>query len=153
MNSWQNILVLLYAFINLLVFFKGFYESKYKKNAYGLTRPLFFLGIFAWGDGVIFGLFWTITSVVTLILKDWYLFLLTVSVFWVVRSVGETIYWFNQQFSVKTYDWNKPENLPWHSVFHNDSVWFIHQIVWQCTTVVSVIFSIYIASLWLGSGF
>ncbi len=153
MTFWQNVVVFIYASVNFVVFLKGFYESKYKKNAYGLTPFLQFLGIFAWGDAVVFGLFWMISSTVTLFLKDWYLFLLIVSVFWVVRSIGETIYWFNQQFSSKTYEWNKPENLPWHSIFHNDSVWYVHQIIWQCTTVASVIFSIYFANLWLGSRF
>jgi len=48
--------------------------------------------MFVWGDAVIFGLFWTVALIVAWVLKDWYLFLLIVSVFWVVRSLGETIY-------------------------------------------------------------
>lgn len=147
MNSFYQIFVLVYALFNFLIFLKGFYESKYKKNAYGLTRPLFFMGAFVWGDAVIFGLFWTISSLVAWILKDWYLFILIVSVFWVIRSLGETIYWFNQQFS--TIDRNPIKSLPWHSIFHNDSIWFIHQIIWQCVTVISIIFSIYFSYLWL----
>lgn len=149
MNSWQQTLIFLYAAFNFLVFFRGYYESKYKKNAYGLTRPLSFIGAFVWGDAVVFGIFWVLSSLVALALKDWYLFLLIISVFWVVRSLGETIYWFNQQFS--TINRNPIRNLPWNSIFHNDSVWFIHQIIWQCVAVVSVIFSIYFANLWLNS--
>ncbi|HUW24636.1 MAG TPA: hypothetical protein VMW04_03345 [Patescibacteria group bacterium] len=148
MELWQKIVLLVYALINLVVFARGFYECKVKKNAYGLTRPLFFLGVFAWGDAVVFCLFWLFSSIVVLLLNDWYLFLLIVSVFWVVRSLGETIYWFNQQFS-KSLPWNKPEKLPFYSIFHNDSVWFIHQIIWQCTTVVSTILSLYFGRLWL----
>jgi hypothetical protein len=149
MELWQKIVLLVYALINLLVFAKGFYECKVKKNACGLTRPLLFLGIFAWGDAVVFGLFWLFSSVTALLLNDWYLFLLIISVFWVVRSLGETIYWFNQQFS--TVNRNPLEKLPWHSIFYNDSVWFIHQIIWQCATVVSIIFSLYFGRLWLQS--
>lgn len=149
MSFWQDTIIFLYASINFLVFLKGFYESKYKKNAYCLTPCLFILGIFAWGDAVIFGLFWFLSSLVSYLLNDWLLFLLIISVFWVIRSLGETIYWLNQQFSSKIYDWNKPENLPGHSVFHNDSVWFIYQITWQCITIVSVITTIYLANLWL----
>jgi len=151
MNAWQQVVVLAYGLINLLVSVKGVYESKNNKAAYGLTPYLTPLGIFAWGDAVIFGGFWTLASIITIVLKDWYLFLLIVSVFWLVRSLGETIYWFNQQFSSKTYDWNKPEKLAFHSIFHNDSIWFIYQIIWQCTTVISIIFSIYFAKMWLGS--
>jgi len=149
MNKWQQIIILVYGAVNLLVFIKGFYESKHKKNAYGLTPHLFFLGIFAWGDAVIFGLFWTVSSFVSFLLHDWFLFLLIISVFWIIRSLGETIYWFNQQFSTKSYSWNKPEKLLFHSVFHNDSIWFVYQIMWQCVTVISVVFSIYIAKLWI----
>jgi len=147
MNIWQQTFILLYALFNLLIFIKGYYESKYKKNAYGFTRPLLFIGAFVWGDAVVFGPFWVLSSAVVLLLKDWYLFLFIVSVFWVIRSLGETIYWFNQQFS--TVNRNPIKNLPWNSIFHNDSVWFIHQIIWQCVTVISTIFSIYFASLWL----
>jgi hypothetical protein len=149
MNKWQQIIVIVYGVINFLVFIKGFYESKHKKNAYGLTPYLFFLGVFVWGDAVIFGLFWTISSLVSFLLHDWFLFLLTVSVFWITRSLGETIYWFNQQFSDKKNAWNEPKNLLFHSVFHNDSIWFIYQIMWQCVTVISVIFSIYFVKLWI----
>lgn len=147
MNSWQHIFIVLFALFNLLVFLKSFYECKYKKNAFGLTRPLVFIGVFAWGDGVVFGLFWILTPLVLLLIDNWYLFLLTFSVFWVVRSLGETIYWLNQQFSqVKR---NPIKNLPWNSIFHDDSVWFVHQIIWQCVTVVSLVASIYFAWQWL----
>lgn len=149
MNFWQEIFLQLYAIFNFLIFLKGFYESKYKQNAYGLTRPLLFIGAFVWGDAVIFGLFWAILSLLVLMLRDWNLFLLVVSIFWLVRSLGETVYWLNQQFS--SLNRNPIKKLPWHSIFHNDSVWFIHQIIWQCVTVVSVVFSIYFASLWLKS--
>ena len=151
MEDWQRLFILTYALINLGVFVKGYYECKYRKNAYGLTPNLNLLGIIAWGDAVVFGPFWIASSLVSYLLNDWYLFLLIISVFWVVRSLGETIYWFNQQFS--TINRNPPEKLPFHSIFHNDSVWFIHQIIWQCVTVVSIIFTIFLTKLWVSSRF
>ena len=149
MNKWQQIIILSYGIINFLVFIRGFYESKHKKNAYGLTPYLFFLGIFVWGDAVIFGLFWAISSIVSIFFQDFVLFLLIISIFWIVRSLGETIYWFNQQFSAKRYSLNKPEKLLFHSVFHNDSIWFVYQIMWQCVTVISIVCSIYLIKLWI----
>ena len=143
----QQLFLLAFAIFNLLIFFKGFYESKYKQNAFGLTRPLVFIGVFVWADAVVFSPFWIVTSLVTYLLKDWYLFLLTTSIFWVVRSLGEVIYWLNQQFS--TLKRNPIENLPWQSIFHNDSVWFVHQIIWQCVMVISLVLSIYFAKFWL----
>lgn len=149
MRISQLTIILIYGLVNFFVFIKGFTESRNKENAYGLTPYLIFLGIFTWGDAVVFGLFWTFVSLISIFLRDWYLFILVISIFWVVRSIGETIYWFNQQFSIKASTWNKPESLLWHSIFHDDSIWYIYQIIWQCITVVSIIFSIYITKLWL----
>ncbi len=147
MESWQKLFIILWGITSLLMFIKGFRECKDKKNAFGLTSYFTILGAFVWGDAVIFGIFWTLVSLVTLLLNDWILFLLIVSVFWVVRGFGETIYWLDQQFSsVKR---NPPENFWFHKYFHNDSVWFIHQIISQCITVTSIIFTIYFTHLWL----
>src|SRR3990170_1609189 len=139
METWQKTLIIFWGIISFILFIKGFFECKDKKNAYGLTPKLSVFGIFSWGDAVVFGLFWVLVSLITLVLNDWILFLLIISVFWVVRSFGETIYWFNQQFSAKTYAWNRPERLALHWLFRNDSIWFIYQIAWQCVSVVSII--------------
>jgi hypothetical protein len=84
---------------------------------------------------------------VTWWLNDWLLFWLIVSVFWAVRSWGETIYWLNQQFS--TIERNPPKKHILYPIFHNDSVWFVHQIIWQCVTVISIVVSLYFGRLWL----
>lgn len=149
MEQWQKLLIIVYGLVSLVVFVKGYIETKNNKNAFGLTNYLNFLGIICWGDAVVFGIFWTVTSIVSLSLSDFYLFCLVISVFWVVRSLGETIYWFNQQFS--TIDRNPLENLNKYyvKVFHNDSVWFAYQIIWQCVTVVSIISAIYFTKLWI----
>jgi|SRR3989338_2770146 len=147
MEIWQRYLVLFWGLSSFLIFLKGLNESKDKKNAFGQTPYLLPLGIFVWGDATVFGLFWALVSLVVLFLKDWILLLLIISVFWVIRSLGETIYWINQQFS--SVNRNPPERLIGYSIFKNDSIWFIYQIVWQCVAVISVIFSIYFAKIWL----
>lgn len=147
MNGLQITAVVIYGMISFLVFIKGFFESAKKKNSFRETPFLFWAGIFVWGDAVIFGLFWFLSSLVCYFSKDWILFLLVISVFWVVRSLGETIYWFNQQFS--TLNRNPPEKLRGYQFFKNDSIWFIYQIFWQCITVVSIITTIFLASSWL----
>lgn len=146
MTLWQHIIAFGFALAGLSCAAVGFYQSKYRRNPFGLTRWLFFLGIFVWGDAVVLGLFWALAGVVSWVLQDWNLFLLTVSLFWLVRSMGETSYWLNQQFS--SLNRNPVKNLPWHSVFHDESIWFIHQIVWQCVTVVAAIFTIYFSRQW-----
>lgn len=149
MQNWQANFLIVFAIFNAFVFTKGFHESKNRKNAYGMTYLLFPLSIFVWGDAVVFGFFWAAASVVAIILNDWLLFLLVVSLFYLVRSIGETIYWFNQQFSpiVRC----EPENYWTHKIFHNDSVWFVFQTTHQCITVITIITSLYLAKLWLAS--
>jgi len=143
----QKYIVIGYASLALLLFVKGVFESIRKKNPYVETPFLFWMGIFVWGDAVVFGLFWFLTSLFFYLLGDWMLFLLFVSIFWIVRSVGETIYWINQQYS--DINRNPPERLRGYRFFGNDSIWFIYQITWQCIVIISVITTIYFANLWL----
>jgi hypothetical protein len=147
MNSWQYLIVLIYGFINFLSALIGFYQSKYRKNAFGNTRYLYPFGVFVWGDAVIICAFWALSSLTALLLNDLILFLLIISTFWLTRSVGETMYWIAQQFS--TLPKNPPKRLMAHSVFHNDSIWFIYQISWQSLTVITLISTIYLTHLWL----
>ncbi len=145
MEIWQQILVSIYLSISLIGMIKGYRESR-RGNSYGNCHFFNIIGAFVWGDTVIFGLFWTLVSTLILTTKDWILFLLILSVFWVIRSVGETIYWFNQQFS--TINRNPPKKLLGYKIFQNDSIWFIYQIYWQCLTVISIVLTIYFAKRW-----
>ncbi len=157
MTKLQTIFIAFFGILNLLLGLKGFVQCSRKANTYGITWGLFPLGIFVWGDAVIFGPFWAGASIVSLLLKDWLLFLLVFSVFWVVRSLGETIYWFNQQFS-GTHRY-PPEQLIGHKIFKGklieeyDAIWFVNQIAMQCLTVISLITTIYITYLWLNNIF
>lgn len=147
MLEWQKIFLILFSIFNLLIFFEGAYESRENKNVYGLTWVLFPLGIFVWGDAVLIGLFWTIAGLISVYLGDWILFLLIFSVFWSVRAFGESIYWFNQQFS--TVIRYKPKDLPFFYYAQNDAAWFMHQVLAQLICVAAILFSIYYASLWV----
>lgn len=139
----------LFAFlaVNALIFSKAWYEVRFKNNPFGLTPWLLPLGIFVWGDAMIFGLFWAFSAVLAWVLKDWYLFWLIFSVFWVVRGLGETVYWLNQQFS--TIDRNPFQKILGGKFFNNDSIWFVYQIIWQCVMVFGTIASIYVGRLWI----
>jgi hypothetical protein len=147
--SLQQTFLLLFALFNFFVFCKSFYECKYKKNALGWTAWLNPIGAFVWGDAVVFSAFWVLVSLVVWRLNDWLLFLLIVALFWLVRSIGETIYWFNQQFSL--IDRNPPKKMIGYSIFHNDSIWFVYQIIWQCVTVISLVLSLYFSWAWLAT--
>lgn len=114
-------------------------------NAFKETRYLVPLGIFVVGDALIIGPFWGIITLVSLYLHSWNFFFLSVSLFWVVRSLGETMYWIHEQFATKHR--NDPRNLFGYSLVKNDSIWFLYQIAWQCVTVFSLLASIYFTRL------
>lgn len=129
---------------------KAYRECRYGNNAVGLTPWFYVIGAFVWGDVLVFGIFWTLVSMTVFFLQDWILFLLIFSVFWLVRSLGETIYWFNQQFSKIV--WHPAKKLPGYNLVKNDyAIWFVYQIVMQCILVVSIIATIYLSSRWLSS--
>ena len=145
MNILQTNIVIVYGLISFLIFLEGLFESVKKRNTYKKTAYLFWLGIFVWGDAVIFGLFWFFASLISYLLKDWILFLLIISVFWIIRSFGETIYWINQQFS--SINRNPPEKMFGYQLFKNSSIWFNYQIFWQCISVISIITSLYLIQI------
>lgn len=142
-------LIVFLGIISLIFLCKGLHEIKYRKNAYGLTPYLFFLGSFVWGDIIVLGPFWLAVSILSLFFNDWYLFLLIISIFWSVRSLGESIYWLNEQFAAKNR--NLPHTLNFHKLFQSDAIWFIYQLFWQCVLVVSVILSIALSVKWMQS--
>lgn len=148
MQIWQQIIILIYGFLALIAFISSF-RACYLKNKSFEDTPIYgmlFTG-FVRADNVVFGLFWFIISIITLLLDDWLLFLLILSTFFLVRSIGETIYWFLQQFHPR--EGNNPSKFWYYKFFRNDSVWFVNQIYWQCITVLTIILDIYLIKLWL----
>lgn len=145
METWQILILIVYGIFSFSGFYFGLRQCL-KNNPYGLTRIYNLIGAFVWADTVIFGLFWALTSFIILYFQDWLLFLLTLSLFWLVRSLGESIYWFNQQFSARNR--NPYHTLPISKIFPGDSSWIAFQIFWQCATVVSTIFTILLLSNW-----
>ena len=135
MNELQRLVVIVYGIVSLAAFIKGFWEVKYNTNRHGLT-PFGLLGIFVWTDAVVIGLFWVLASVFVLLVDDWAVGLLILFLYWVVRSAGEALYWMLQQFADKKLD--KPEDVPWHSLFPGQSVFIAQQIWWQMVLVVSL---------------
>jgi hypothetical protein len=147
MTLWQQLFVSLYALYAFGAFFRGVSEVIKKKNAFGLATLFGSLGIFVWGDAIVLGPFWLLTSLLVLFLQDWQLFLVILSLFWVVRSLGEVIYWITEQFSKEHR--NPPETLMLYRYFKSDAVWFVYQVYWQCILVLSLLASVYAISNWL----
>lgn len=149
MFSWQQVLIAIFGISSVLFFIKSLRETRNKKNVYGLTTYLFFLGAFVWGDMVVLGPFWIIVALISLNQNSWYLFLLFLSIFWTIRSLGETIYWLNEQFAGTKR--NPAHMVKFYKFIKSDAIWFMNQLYWQCVFVFSLILSIYFCKMWLES--
>ncbi len=149
MQNWQQLFIIAYILFGLLGAYIGYRKCRFEKNNLGHARIFVIYGAIVWADLVVFGIFWAGLASLAIILKSWIFFLLSQSTFWLVRSVGETIYWFNQQFS--TIDRNPIYKQAIFDIFDNDKYtsWFVMQILWQCVTVVSALATIYLIKIWL----
>ncbi len=147
MEIWQGSIIIFIFLYSTLCFLLGLRNSYSKKNPFGLTRYFSFLGAFVWVDAVTFGAFFALSSLIAFVLQDFTLLLLIYSVFWAVRSIGESIYWFLEQFANPHR--NKPETLKGHKIFPGESIYIHYQIFWQCVSVISIIASVYLFAKWL----
>lgn len=137
MTQFQNYLIITAGIGGLITSFLGFFHTINRKNPFGLTHWLAPFGSFVWGDAGILGIFWFLVSLLSFLTKNWYLFLTFISAFWFIRSIGETIYWLNEQFAHRHR--NPPHTLIGYKIYKNDSIWFVYQTFWQCISVVSLI--------------
>lgn len=147
MNELQTFFVGLWGVYASTAFFQGIRQVRDKNNPYGLCKHYTPLGAFVWADAVVFGAFFAIVSVITFLLSDFILFLLVLSLFWAIRSLGEQMYWFLEQFATNH---KNPEHTLWFSkYFKRNSSWIAMQVYWQCISVISIITTVYLFTLWL----
>lgn len=137
----QNLFLVGFLLYSFFGFFVGFKNTSFNKNPYGHSQIFYPLGAFVWADVVVFGLFFSLTCVISLFLQNFTLFVLTYSLFWTVRSIGEQFYWFLEQFSTTH---RNPEHTLWISKFFpKNSSWIAMQIFWQCISVASILSTIW----------
>src|ERR1700740_896 len=80
-------------------------------------------------------------------INNWNLFLLIFSSFWLIRSLGETLYWFLTQFTTLNKD--PAEKFFLNKFFPGGAVFFINQMLWQCVSIMSLVSTIYFSYHWL----
>lgn len=120
---------------------------KNRRRPYGLSTFFIPIGAFVWVDTIVFGIFFAFVILFCLIFNQWMLFWLTFSAFWLIRSIGETIYWFLEQYASSHK--NPPHTLWPYKWFKGDEIWIVMQIYCQCISVISLIATIYFAHMWL----
>lgn len=114
------------------------HQCRKKNNHFGITHWLWPIGAFVWGDVLVLAPFWIVISLFAFALDSALLFWCIYSLFWVVRSAGEVMYWLLEQFSAKRR--NKPRDLLGNSFVNgSEAIWFIYQVFWQCVLVLSLV--------------
>lgn len=149
MNSLQSSIVIGFFAYSLLCSTIGILECR-KKNYRGQKGALIFypLGAYVFADAAILGPFWVISTAVLLYFNNWWLFWTYYFVFLSIRNLGETTYWFNQQFSNIERNPGK-ERWLWKYFQDEHTVHFVYQVMWQCATVAPVVLAIYSAYRWV----
>ncbi len=141
MQLWQTLalgIILLYSLTSIVLGHINLYK---RKNPFGLAPFFNLIGVFVWADAVVFGIFFAIAALAAFILGNILLFLLIYSVFWVIRSIGEQVYWFLEQFAQNHR--NSPTSLKMSKFYHGESIYIHYQIFWQCISAVAIISSVY----------
>lgn len=147
MSSLGTVIQIIWGLYSLVALSEGLRQVVGKNNPYGICKKFHFIGAFVYVDAVIFGIFFILVSAVTLFFHDFVLFLLAISVFWTIRSIGEQMYWFMEQFAVHH---KNPEHTLWFSkFFKRNSSWIAMQIYWQCISVIAIISTVYLFKIWL----
>ena len=149
MTNWQALVIFTYSSIGAIGAIRGYAACLHDRKTLVWTPQFYMYGAFVWGDIVILGSFWLLVGLISLALQDVLLFLTIFSLFWFVRGAGESIFWFLQQYS--TVIRYAPHALPGHHIFGDDSIWFVYQVVAQLVTVISLVVSLILVPLWLGS--
>ncbi len=125
----------------------------------GGLQPLFYgfgfilYSAFNWADIFIFSLLWILLSIILWKLSNKLYFGLTFCGFWLVRSFGETMYSFLQQFHPSIRPWiaYTPRAIMQYSPlgqFVLEKYWVVEQIFFQSITVISLLgFSFFLIKL------
>ncbi len=113
------------------------------------------LGAFVWEDLLVFSAANVIACIFVTFIKDFrYIFIYFLS-FWLIRSIGETFYWFLQQFCTSTmyphdqYDWDRNSILSsLIGDLSNQKYFILNQISWQIVTVLCICGFIFVLKKW-----
>lgn len=94
-------LIILFAVAGVYIFFESYRRSK-KNGFYGNTTVLNIFSVYVWGDGLLIGPFWTLSSILFIFLDlEW--IIRYIVLFFLFRSAVEIIYWINHQVAQRDY--------------------------------------------------
>ena len=137
-------LIAIWGILNLVLAVASFYKIRQNpKQCDFIWWWTFLAGAFVWEDMFIFGILHSAIALFGVLTQNTTYWLIGFLVFWIVRSAGETLYFFLQQFIVPKHH---PHNISSHFVllkkfFGNISdqkSFIIMQITMQSILVISI---------------
>jgi hypothetical protein len=137
----------------LLALYSYFRIRRGNKLAEFMYQWGFIIGSFVWEDSFVFSVLGTLASAITIYLGELKYGALFFILFWLVRSAGETLYMFLEQFiEPKHYPHNFDTYLgPMHFLFgkiSNQQCFIIMQVMFQSITVISLFSLIFLIQNW-----
>jgi hypothetical protein len=134
--------IFLFAFLSTLSFVRIKTGKKIAEFVYNFG---FLIGSFVWEDMFIFSIYGLVASVATTWLGQYKYGLLFFLVFWIVRSAGETLYFFLEQFI-------EPKHFPHYVDEHFRPLRkiFGHISYQQCLIIMQVTFQVILMSSIVG---
>lgn len=150
-NSYQKILLGIFVF-SLISFILAIIQIA-QGNIGGFQPLLYGIGFllysaFNWADVLVFSLLWMIIALILWNLKEKIYFWVAFFSFWLVRSAGETVYSFLQQFTPGVKPWlaYTPRALLQNSLIGHYiylKYWVVEQIFFQSISVLSLLGLVY----------
>lgn len=139
-----RVVVFALSCVCLALFALAYRHVRHSEETYGFIHAWGgFIGAFVWEDLMIFSLFFMAAALLTDIFQNIRIGLLLISAFWMVRSAGEALYFFLQQFHRPDHP---PHDIAMHfaplrRLFGRISVqkcYIIMQIFWQTVLVAAI---------------
>lgn len=140
--------------VNVFLFIVSFLKVKNSGvKVKFITKWGIFDWAFIWEDVITISLYSIVTTLISILLKDIRLALLSYIIFFFVRASGETIYYFLQQFfPKKEYPHDQILTMPFWNIFFGDiseqKFYILTQVAAQMGAALSLFFLILILINW-----
>lgn len=106
------LLLAVLAIIYIAMFITSLIKVRQSSEEFGfIYQWAFWVGAFVWEDLMVFSAYHALVVLITFFAQDLRVGLLMVGIFWIVRSSGEALYFFLQQFHLPKHH---PHNLSSH---------------------------------------
>ena len=148
-------IILIFGLIHLLLSCIAFFHIRNSDDKIGFVyRCAFLLGDFIWEDVFVFSGFTFLVAMFLLVVHDIRFGLVIFAIFWIVRCMGETLYFFFQQF-------HKPTHFP-HAIgpqlgeffgilfgkISDQKAYILMQVFHQVLTMIAATVLVFVLKYW-----